>query len=78
MAPRKKADEQTTNTPGAEQKATLENLSVLAARHRIPPWQQAALMRCMGWADGKMVTDAEYRQALERIKNRPMGGGRLA
>lgn len=56
----------------------LETLSVLADRHRVTSWQQAALMRCMGWESGKLVTDAEYRAALNRIKNRPMGGGRLA
>lgn len=56
----------------------LETLSVLADRHRVTSWQQAALMRCMGWESGKLVTDAEYHAALERIKNRPMGGGRLA
>ena len=56
----------------------LESLSALADRHRIASWQQAALMRCMGWENGKMVTDAEYRAALARLKSRPMGGGRLA
>ena len=56
----------------------LESLIVLADRHRIARWQQAALMRCMGWENGKMVTDAEYRAALARLKSRPMGGGRLA
>lgn len=56
----------------------LESLSVLADRHRVTSWQQAALMRCMGWENGKLVTDEEYRAALIRIKNRPMGGGRLA
>lgn len=56
----------------------LESLSALAERHRVTSWQQAALMRCMGWENGKLVTDDEYRAALIRIKNRPMGGGRLA
>lgn len=55
----------------------LESLTVLADRHRIASWQQAALMRCMGWETGKMATDAEYRAALARLKSRPMGGGRL-
>lgn len=58
--------------------SSLEALSVLADRHRVTSWQQAALMRCMGWENGKMVTDAEYRAALARLKSRPMGGGRLA
>lgn len=56
----------------------LESLAVLADRHRVPGWQQAALMRMMGWDDGKMVTDAEYRMALDKLRSRRLGGGRLA
>lgn len=56
----------------------LESLSVLADRHRVPSWQQAALCRFMGWEDGKMVRDAEYREALNSLKNRRLGGGRMA
>lgn len=54
----------------------LENLSVLADRHRVPSWRQAALARFMGWADGKMLTDAEYRAALTELSARHLGGGR--
>lgn len=60
------------------EKPTLESLAVLADRHRVPGWQQAALMRMMGWDDGKMVTDEEYRNSLEQLRNRRLGGGRLA
>lgn len=70
-----KADE--TAAADALPQPALESLSVLADRHRVTSWQQAALMRCMGWENGKLVTDDEYRAALVRIKNRPMGGGRL-
>lgn len=56
----------------------LESLSVLADRHRVPSWQQAALCRFMGWEDGKMVSDAEYREALNSLKRRRLGGGRMA
>ena len=58
--------------------SALENLSVLADRHRVPSWQQAALCRFMGWEDGKMVSDAEYREALNSLKRRRLGGGRMA
>ena len=54
----------------------LESLSVLADRHRMPSWQQAALCRFMGWAEGKLVSDAEYRDALENLKRRRLCGGR--
>ena len=58
------------------QAPVLESLSVLADRHRVPGWQQAALARFMGWADGKMLTDDEYREALKKLASRHIGGGR--
>ena len=52
-----------------------ESLAELANRYRVPAWQQAALMRCMGWAEDKQVSEKVYAKALETIKNRPLGGG---
>lgn len=52
------------------------SLSVLADRHRVSSWQQAALLRFMDWTDDKLVSDAEYRAALENLKHRRIGGGR--
>ena len=60
----------------ATQAPALESLSALADRHRVPSWQQAALCRFMGWAEGKLVSDAEYRDALENLKRRRLCGGR--
>lgn len=54
----------------------LESLSVLADRHRVSSWQQAALLRFMDWTDDKLVSDSEYRAALENLKHRRIGGGR--
>ena len=54
----------------------LESLSVLADRHRVSSWQQAALLRFMDWTDDKLVSDAEYLAALENLKHRRIGGGR--
>lgn len=55
----------------------LESLNVLADRHRVPTWQQAALGRLMGWEAGKMVSNADYVSALDKLKSRPVGGGRM-
>ena len=67
--------------PAAEERPAdmprLESLSVLADRHRIPAWHQAALLRYMGWQDDKMVTDEDYRKALDGLKHRRIGGGRM-
>lgn len=63
---------------GRQSGPALEDLAVLAARHRVASWQQAALLRLMGWADGKMVSDADYQAALRKLQGRRMGGGRLA
>ena len=60
----------------ASQAPVLESLAVLADRHRVPGWQQAALARFMGWADGKMLTDNEYCDALKKLAWRHIGGGR--
>ena len=60
----------------ATQAPALESLSALADRHRVPSWQQAALCRFMGWAEGKLVSAAEYRDALETLKRRRLCGGR--
>ena len=56
--------------------AELESLSVLADRHRVVGWQQAAILRYMGWEDDKRVSDTEYRAALDHLKSRRIGGGR--
>lgn len=54
----------------------LESLDLLAQKHGVPAWQGAALARFMGWVDGKMVTDTEYRTALDNLSARRLGGGR--
>lgn len=65
-------------TPEPEKEVpALESLAVLADRHRVPTWQQAALCRYMGWEDGKMVADAAYLDALDKLKTRRVGGGRM-
>lgn len=75
-------DKAQKNEPGPEAKRPqaplLESIAILSNRHRIPGWQQAALMRMMGWDDGKAVSDEEYRDALDRLRSRRLGGGRLA
>lgn len=59
-----------------EKSAVLENMDELAARFRVPQWQQAALVRFMGWAPGKRVSAQEYETALDALLSRRMGGGR--
>ena len=59
-----------------EKSAALENMDELAARFRVPQWQQAALVRFMGWAPGKRVSAQEYETALDALLSRRMGGGR--
>ena len=61
-------------TVTAENMELLFSLSELAARHRLPSWQVAALNRLMGWEDGKKVSEAEYAVALGGLKNRRIGG----
>ncbi|WP_051294824.1 hypothetical protein [Maridesulfovibrio bastinii] len=42
----------------------------------IPAWQLAGLMRSNRWAEGKMLTRAEFDAALDNFRKRPLGGGR--
>lgn len=58
-------------------KGVLVDLDAAALEYRTPGWRQAALMRLMGWENGKKVSLAEYENALERLNNRRQGGGRL-
>lgn len=55
---------------------SLVDLAVLADRHRVPSWMEAALCRMMGWEAGKRVTDAAYKSAFDKLKARRLGGGR--
>lgn len=64
----------TSSEPAAP---ALESLALLADRYRVPTWQQAALARMMGWEEGKMVSNADYLDALNKLKTRRLGGGRM-
>ena len=59
-----------------EQAHSLCAIEFWASRLNIASWQQAALCRLMGWAAGKQVSLADYRQALDLLDRRRMGGGR--
>lgn len=55
----------------------LKTLDELALTFRTPSWMQGGLLRLMGWAKDKMVTEDEYGRAVERLSGRKLGGGRL-
>ncbi len=52
-------------------------VDVLAAKVKIPAWELAALRQAMNWADGKQVSEQAFREALDRLRTRPQGGGSL-
>lgn len=54
----------------------LHSLDELALSFRVPTWQQAALLRLMGWTEDKSVSEAAYADALDALNSRRMGGGR--
>lgn len=66
-----------TDTPNETQAPPLFDLSHLADKYRVAAWQMAALMRCMGWDEGKMVSEADFLAATAKLGERRMGGGRL-
>lgn len=77
-APKKEAALSSSTPPVTQdENGGLTSLDELALRFRTPSWMQGALLRLMGWEKGKMVTEDEYGQAVERLSGRKMGGGRL-
>ena len=54
------------------------NLTVeeMAKKFNTLNWKQAALLRYMGWLSDRTVSEDEYKQALDALKNRRLGGGR--
>ncbi|MDE5831728.1 MAG: hypothetical protein K2H64_01865 [Desulfovibrio sp.] len=42
----------------------------------VPAWKQAALLRYMGWLPDRVATEEEYKNALEALDGRRLGGGR--
>lgn len=80
MAKTEKTDE-TMDSKACEMAVTyssgLESINVLADRHRLPSWQLAALLRMMDWQDGIMVSDEDFRAAINKLRSRRIGGGRM-
>lgn len=76
---RKQAADDAAENPEVEAgtKEILENLAVLSQRHRIPSWQLAAMTRYMGWEKDKLVSESEFKAALNILQSRRIGGGRM-
>jgi hypothetical protein len=55
----------------------LQPVVKLAAKRAIPGWELAGLMRAAGWAEGKQVTADEFDSALQRFRERRIGGGAI-
>ncbi len=47
----------------------------LAEQLGVAAWELAGLMRAARWAEGKQVSEAEFTQALQNLRSRPLGGG---
>lgn len=69
--------EQTGASPEAGAEETLENLATLSQKHRIPAWRLAAATRYMGWEKDKLVSESEFKAALNTLQSRRIGGGRM-
>jgi len=44
----------------------------------LPAWELAALRQATGWAPGKTVSAEQFGQAVELLRRRRLGGGRIA
>ncbi len=69
-----------TSAPQAETKsgADLRPIEDLAQAACVPAWELAGLMRAVSWAEGKQVTEKDFNAALNALKKRGQGGGRIA
>lgn len=83
-SPKKEAESSPSTAPAGatplvtqDENGGLKSLDELALAFRTPPWMQGGLLRLMGWAKDKMVTEDEYGRAVERLSGRKLGGGRL-
>lgn len=68
---------ETANTDSATPEGQLMAIPVLADKFRVPAWQLAALLRMNAWADDKLVAEQDFATALERLRKRRIGGGRM-
>lgn len=55
----------------------LQPVESLAKAVKLPTWELAALRQATGWVDGKAVTQAEFDLAVDRLRSRQQGGGKI-
>lgn len=58
-------------------KVELYPVEEFAKKTSVPGWELAALRQATGWAAGKQTTQDEFDSALDKLRNRPQGGGRI-
>ena len=58
-------------------KKGLKDVETLAKEKGLKGWELAALRQATGWIDGKQVTDKEFDAALERLRGRRQGSGKI-
>ncbi len=75
MAKEKKEEIKATTRPVIPPE--LADVSEHATALKLPAWEKAALMAACGWTDGKQVSQAEFKKALEAFRKRVQGSGRI-
>jgi len=64
-------------TPDHNIATGLIDIDDMAESQGLPGWEKAALFRAANWAKGKKVSAAVFESALESLRKRQMGGGKL-
>ncbi len=64
-------------TPDRNIATGLIDIDDMAEAQGLPGWEKAALFRAAGWSKGKKVSAAVFESALESLRKRQMGGGKL-
>lgn len=63
--------------PMSETSQELVDIDMLAEENGLSDWEKAGLFHAAGWAAGRLVSSDDFAAALERFRNRRMGGGMI-
>jgi hypothetical protein len=61
----------------AKSAESMLDIDDLADRAGLKRWEKKALCQAAGWAPGKQVTGPVFDQALDKLRRRPIGGGKI-
>lgn len=71
--PEKETPDNQSEAEQAQAENDLIRFQELAAKHRLPTWQSAAILKLLDKEDDVCLSEQEFLQAVEKLYNRKMG-----